>query len=116
MTKRKNPIEEYFNKEGNQSRVGSELFKGNDDFIDQMTELSSQEVRFINTLNYNDQYLKKRLGNSQPIFNPLTHKFMRLMVSHQRKSREEFVSVHKAEEMRERQQVFNLGGSANQLK
>lgn len=94
-----NPIEEYFRaQDGNVSKF-SELFKGNDEFIDQMTELSDADIRRINTLAYTDAYLREK--GIRPVFGVYTHKFMRLMVSRNRKSRGEYVDVHKGELQRE---------------
>ena len=93
--KRVNPIEQYIaNQEGNTSKF-SELFKGNDDFIDQMSELTDDNIRQILTLSMNDKYLSEH--GIKPIFDYYTHKFMRLMVSKDRKSRSEYVDVHKGE-------------------
>lgn len=101
-----NPIEEYFDKEGGGKGFATELFKAGDDVIDQKTELTSDEVRHINTLAFTDQYLKSR-GIRRPIYEKYYLKFMRLMVSHERKSRKEYVDVNKSD--RETQQVFNMG-------
>ena len=92
-----NPIEEFFIAQEGANSKYSELFKGNDKFIDQMTELSDKDIRDILVLQTNDKYLLGR--GIDPIFGFYTHKFMRLMVSRNRKSREEYVNVHKADEM-----------------
>ena len=94
-----NPIEQFFRSEGNKISKYSELFKGNDDFIDQMTELSHDEVRGCMVLLTNDEFL--RAQKIRPIYGGIVQKFMRLQVSKDRKSRGEYVSVHKGEEERE---------------
>lgn len=97
MSKNNNPIEEYFTKNSSEMNSrNSELFKGNDEFIDQMTELTHNEIRNVLTLTHNDMYLKK--FNIKPVFSDFAHKFMRLQVSKDRKSRQEFVEVNKKDE------------------
>lgn len=103
----KNPIEEYFAKDASKLSKYSELFKGNDDFIDQMTELSSEEIRLLLALNENNAFLSS-LG-IRPVFSGLSQKFMRLQVSKERKSRMEYVDVHKADEMRTQKKIDGPG-------
>ena len=92
-----NPIDEYFTDKAGHVSKFSELFKGNDDFIDQMTELSDKDIVDIGTLNLNDRYLMRR--GFRPAFADYTHKYMRLMVSKERKSRGEYVEVHNADRL-----------------
>lgn len=88
-----NPIEEYFRDESNKLTKFSELFKGNDDFIDQMSEVSDQQIVLMLSLHETDRYLSS-LG-IQPVFASYMHKFLRLQVSKDRKSRGEYVEVNK---------------------
>ena len=94
-----NPIDQYFSDKAGHVSKFSELFKGNDDFIDQMTELSEEDIGDIGTLNLNDRYLARR--GFRPAFADYTHKFMRLQVSKERKSRGEYVNVHNADRILE---------------
>lgn len=92
-----NPVEEYFKDEGSKDSRFSELFKGNDEFIDQMTELDVNDIKLMLTLHENDRHLLSKYGLRSPVFASYMQKFMRLMVSKDRKSRGEYVDVHKAE-------------------
>lgn len=96
-----NPIDRFFTTEAGKVSKFSELFRGNDDFIDQMSELSQVQIQLVNALDYTDGFLREL--EIPPLFSPLTHKFMRLQVSKDRKSRGEYVEVNKAEEQRERE-------------
>ena len=97
-----NPIEEYFDSDQSKISKYSELFKGNDEFIDQMTELSDRDIKLALVLYMNDEYLLNRHKMDSPIYAGYLQKFMRLMVSKDRKSRGEYVDVHKAELEQER--------------
>ncbi len=94
-----NPIEQFFRSEGSKISKFSELFKGNDDFIDQMSEVNANEIRMLVTLHETDRFLLDN-GLRSPVYASYANKFLRLMVSKDRKSRAEYVDVHKAEEQR----------------
>jgi hypothetical protein len=113
----KNPIAEYLKHEGAKSSRGSELFRGNDDFIDQMTELEDSEVKNALTLTMNDHVFMKRGVIGTPVYDRYLHSFMRFMVSKDRKSRGEFVEVQRAEVIAERSQnvVPMAGGVTGRL-
>lgn len=100
MTKLPNHIEEYFADTGNkESESAQVLFKGRDDHIEQMTELNTVQIESANALLHNDQYLAE--FGIQQIFTPYVKRFFKLQVSKERKSRGEYVQVHKAELERE---------------
>lgn len=89
-------IEEYIlsKKEDN---VGSELFKVRNDNVDIKTELNEETVRHITSLMANDEYLRDRgiiKENQIGVFERYYIKFMRLMISNQRKGRSEYVQIH----------------------
>jgi hypothetical protein len=88
-------IEEYFTKiEGTKEAFHSrELFRGEEEGIDLKTHLTDEEIALINTLIYNDELLKKR--KLKPIFKNFLYRFMRLKVSKDRLSRQEFVNINK---------------------
>lgn len=91
-----NPIDQFLTAEASKVSKYSELFKGNDDFIDQMSEVTHDEVRSLTALMVNDEFLES-LGIG-PVFDVYVHHFLRLQVSKDRKSRQEYVDVHKAQQ------------------
>lgn len=94
-----NNIQEYFNTlDGNeQTLISKELFNigkdGKD--LDFKTDLSLDEIKDITSLYHNDEYLKA--VGLRPIFKNYIEKYMRLVISKDRKSRGEFVSLNKRE-------------------
>ena len=95
--KMSNHIEEYFTEvEKNSSNIASkQLFSGDEEDIDFKTDLTDQDIRDINTLFVNDNYLIKK--GLKPVFKNYYQKFMRLVISKERKSRQEFVNLNKQE-------------------
>lgn len=93
MKKTNNHIEEYFlkNNENDKHLVNKELFKG--DEIELRTELTDEEIVIINKLIFNNIVLKKH--GLKPCFQPFITNFMRLKVSKNRQSRQEFVQINK---------------------
>lgn len=104
-----NPVEQYFIDNRDKKNKYSELFTGNDDYIDQMTDLEHADIRDIASLHLMDRYIQKK--GLKPVFLPYYHKFMRLMVSHDRKSRLEYVDVHKADRIQEANRGVLGGGN-----
>lgn len=105
-------IKEYFNsKDGNeQALISKELFsigkKGEQ--LDFKTDLSIDEIKDITSLTYNDTYLES-IGLPK-IFNGFITKYMRLVISKDRKSRGEFVQLNKRETQADNiQSMGNLG-------
>lgn len=90
----KNHIEEYFANQNQtpKENVSKELFKGDKD-IDLKTELEWREITLISILKYNNDMLVSH--GLKPAWNNYLNDYMRLKVSLKRKSREEFVSMHK---------------------
>lgn len=99
--KLKNPIEQFIADKDGTVDKHSPLFKGNEEFIAQMTELDTHHVIGINKAMEFDKYLRAH-GMRNTIFTDYCKRFMVLMVSHDRKSRREYVEVHKAEIEQER--------------
>src|SRR6056297_508662 len=95
MDKKENPIEEYFTKVEKDSKniASKQLFSGDDEDIDFKTDLTESDIKNINTLHMNDNYLKN-IGLN-PVFKNYYTKFMRLVISKNRKSRQEFVNLNK---------------------
>src|SRR6056297_2492394 len=91
-------IEQYFaNIEGSREAINSrELFNASDDNIDLKTDLSDKEINLIATLKFNDEFLKSK--GLSPLFNRYYRNYMRLKVSKDRKSREEFVKINKSDD------------------
>lgn len=105
---KKNPIEEYLLGEGQGEKNFSELFKADDDYVDQMTDLTPQEIRHIATLFENDRFLYAK--GIEPVYGHYTNKLMRLLISKERKSRAEYVDVNKAERETPAQNFNLIGG------
>lgn len=92
-----NHIEEYFNavEQNSQLRSSKELFNIKDETeLDFKTEVNETELRIVTNLFVMDKYLLS-IG-MPPIFNDYYTKFLRLVVSKDRKSREEFISINKS--------------------
>lgn len=108
-------IEEYFTKvEGTKESFASrELFKADDDGIDLKTHLTDEEISIINTLLFNNELLKKR--GLKPVYEQWLHRYMRLKVSKDRLSRQEFVNINRqmspAEELDKLSNLKNITGS-----
>lgn len=88
-------IDEYFVKnEGSKEAIQSrELFNADNKNIDLKTDLSNEEINYINTLLYNDRILISR--GLKPVNTKYLFKYMRLKVSKDRLSRSEFVKINK---------------------
>lgn len=95
MNKSNNHIEEYFLKSDNNSQAiaSKELFKN--DNVETKTELSDEEILIINKLKFNDSILER--AGLKPVFNLFTQNYMILKISKERKSRQEFVNINKAD-------------------
>lgn len=88
-----NHIEEYFADKGMGNTTVNELFNSADEDIDVKTDISEGEIRLINTMFQNDNYLEDN-GIDRVFENYLT-KHMRLKISKDRESRKEFVDVNR---------------------
>jgi len=111
MSKLPNPIEEYFTDKGMRENTHyDELFRVDEkDNLDLMTEVDDDEIRAIATLHLNDQWFMSM--GARPVFSDFFNKYMRLKVSRNRKSREEYVDVNKKakEELQEQGMKQQLG-------
>lgn len=97
MKKLNNHIEEYLiQKDGNSNLVSKEIFKADLDNTDIKTELSIQEIVLINKLKFNDILLKSR--GLKSVYSEFLNNYMRLKISLDRKSREEFVKINKSKD------------------
>ncbi len=74
-----------------------------------MTELNSDQIVNLSVLDLNDEYFVQK--GIRPLFGKYSKKFMRLMVSKERKSRGEYVDVHKSNEDQRQGNVINVGGA-----
>lgn len=88
-----NPVEEYFRQQ-DRKPTHSEIFEAKESDVELKTELDLNKITQVTTLFENDLFLETRLG-IPPIFESYYQKFMRLMISKDRKSRAEFVEVNK---------------------
>jgi len=92
-------IRDYFSsKEGNeQALVSKELFSigKNGEQLDFKTDLTIDEIKDITSLAFNDIYLES-IGLNK-VFTTFSTKYMRLVISKDRKSRGEFVQLNKRE-------------------
>jgi len=96
IERRSNHIEEYFKQtENTQGRLSRDLFDvgEHNEHIDFKTDLSLDEIKDISSLHFNDNVLQS-LGFPR-LFEAYYIKFMRLVISKERKSRGEFVSINK---------------------
>lgn len=104
----KNPVEEYVKEQRSESESAQVLFKGDEKHIEQMTELNTGQIESANALLHNDLYLSEfGIGT---IFTPYVKRFFKLQVSKERKSRGEYVNVHKAELEQQRLEGLRPGG------
>ena len=89
-----NPIDEYFKEQETNMKMFSsrELFTAKEEEIDLKTDLSIEEIKYINTLMVNDAFLISR--GLLPIFSMYYKKYLRLKVSKDRLSRGEFVKIN----------------------
>ena len=99
MTKEKtllNPIEEFIKNNTEQEPTFQTLFEIDDkENVDLKTDLSTQEIVLINKIKMNDLFIKNNLGYSP--YSEFLISYMRLKVSKDRKSREEFVDINRKE-------------------
>lgn len=86
-----NHIEEYFSK--NETQLGNELFRIDDNNIPLKTELSNDETKLITVLKMNDHFLES-IG-LEGYYKLYYNNFMRLRVSNDRKGRIEYVDIHR---------------------
>lgn len=88
-------IDEYFKKtEGSKEVLQSrELFSADKDNIDLKTDINNDEISLIASLKFNDDFLQRK--GLRPVFRNFFEPYMRLKVSKDRKSREEFVNMNK---------------------
>lgn len=99
MERKSNHVEEYFKEQESQTgRLSRELFSvGKEgDELDFKTDLVLNEIKDISSLFYNDAVLV-RMG-LYPVYEPFYQKYMRLVISKDRKSRGEFVAINKADQ------------------
>lgn len=87
----KNHIEEFFSDQEKGS--GTELFRVDDSNSDIKSEVTEGELRLINVLKMNDDYLKR--NGLRPLFSMYYKNFLRLKISLERKGRGEFVAVNR---------------------
>lgn len=111
-----NPIDEYFvRQDGNaDALVSKELFKANSESIDIKTELIQEEIMIFNNMFYNDFLLKQK--GLKPVFQHMIHKYMRLKISLNRKSRGEFVDMNKKNHAEDTYNQFSSLSNFAQLK
>lgn len=104
-------IEEYLAKvEGSKESFASrELFEATLNNIDLKTHLTDQEINLINTLMFNNHILKSR--GLVPIYDKWLEKFMRLKVSKDRLSRNEFVNINR--QMTPSEEISNISNLKN---
>lgn len=111
MVQKTNPhIEEYFSdlNESSEERAGRQLFKGGED-TDLKTDLVKEEIGLINTMIMNDQILKKY--GLKNVFGMYYKPYMRLKISHDRKSRSEFVKVSSQDRSEDMVEGMRTAGS-----
>lgn len=107
--KSKNPIQDYFTDQEKGS--GTELFRITDENSDIKSEVSDLELRYINVLMANDDFLRRR--QLPPVYYNYYKRFLRLKVSLDRKGRQEFVQIHRKDNADET--IQKLGNLNNVL-
>lgn len=86
-------IEEYFAKiDGTKEAQHARELLNADKNVDLKTDLTSQEIVYINVLKYNNEFLKQK--GLKPVFDTFLNNYMRLKYSQERKSRDEFVRIN----------------------
>lgn len=94
-----NHIQDYFNTlDGNeQAMISKELFDIGKDGkqLDFKSDLTIDEIKDITSLSFNDSYLEN--VGLEKVFETYYKKYMRLVISKDRKSRGEFVQLNKRE-------------------
>lgn len=88
---KKNHVDEYFSE--SEKQLGNELFRIDDTNSDIKSEVTEEELRLINVLMTNDDYLERN-GLGRP-FQNYYKRFLRLKVSLNRKGRMEYVDINK---------------------
>ena len=108
MKHKPNHIEEYFKDENRDHKKYELLFNVSDDNVDLdlKTEVSEEELRNITTLEVTNDYLEKQ--GIKRVFSSYIEKFLRLKISLERKSREEFVRVNQPEQLKEQGIMQNM--------
>jgi len=112
-------IEEYFAEvEGSKQAMHSrELFNADNENIDLKTDLSNDEINLIAGLKFNDLFLKSK--GLKPLFMNYYINYMRLKVSKDRKSREEFVNINKQDSKEDvismASNLSNISGAKNKM-
>lgn len=98
-SKMPNRIDEYFAKiEGTKQAFHSrQLFTANKEDVDIKTDLSWKEIVLINKLMFDNKLLTSM--GLVPIFEDFVDEYLRLKISLDRKSRGEFVSVNRTDNM-----------------
>lgn len=88
-------IKEYFVQvEASKEAINSkEIFRADEDNIDIKTELSDMEIQILNRLMINDKILLQH--GLIPVFSLFSTQFMRLKISRNRQSRQEFVDINR---------------------
>lgn len=89
-------LEEYFDDKEERKEVIAikELFKADND-VDIKTDLSYQEIVLINTLMFNDRIIKR--AKLRPLYKNFLASYLRLKISKDRLSRQEFVNMNRGE-------------------
>lgn len=103
----RNRINEYFTeKEGNKDfLIAKEIFKADKEDVDIKTDLTLQEINYINILLYNNDYLQTK--GLQPVYSDFLKNYLRLKISLDRKSRVEFVNLNKNSDIVDNQKNLN---------
>ncbi|MFP4025964.1 MAG: hypothetical protein ACLFVR_15695 [Thiohalospira sp.] len=93
-----NHIEEYFLEveKDSQAQASKQIFQASDEDVNIKTELSQAEIILMNKLHINNDFLVRK--GLKPVFKPFMVNYMKLKISLDRKSRQEFVNINKSRE------------------
>ncbi len=96
------------NKASHEERQSKEIFEAKDNNIDLKTHLRDEEISLINILKFNDAFLKSK--GLKPVYRDFITQFMRLKVSKDRLSRQEFVRMNSGGVMENQEAVDTKEG------
>lgn len=108
-----NHVQEYF--ANTETQLGNELFRIDESNSDIKSEVTNEELRFINVLMMNDDFLESK--GLKRIFEPYYKRFLRLKVSLDRKGRTEYVDINKRDNSDDTLKKFgSLGATLGGIK
>lgn len=109
-----NHIEKYFNNKSKSSNF-IELLEAENNNVDLRTDLSIEEIILVNTIILNGEFLKNR-GLKNNIYERFINHYLRLKISKDRLSRQEFVTINKTDNNKETMEKLNTFANLKKVK